>query len=86
MFPTSQSCHGNQYAIDRRSHRVVDLDYFVEKRWPAECLHLHKYSCPKGYDEGRFRAHRPRQVGPVEADGVWDFLTRLGRAGRRESA
>jgi hypothetical protein len=86
MFATSETYHGNRFAIDRRSHHVVDLEYFVEKRWPAECLRLHKHSCPESYDEGRFRAHRPRQAGPVDADGVWDFLTRIGRAGRRESA
>jgi hypothetical protein len=90
MFPTTESYHGNRFAIDRRSRQVVDLDNFGEKRWPAECLHLHRHSCPQGYDEARFRAHRPRQAGYVDQhadlDDTWDFHTRLGRTRRRDTA
>jgi hypothetical protein len=86
MFPISQSHRGNRFAIDRRSGHVVDLDCVIEKRWPAECLNLHNYSCREGYNQARFLAYRPRQADHADPDDIWDFLTRLGRAGRRESA
>lgn len=85
-FPTPESYQGNRFAIDRRSRLVVDLDCVREKRWPSECLHLHKYSCSATVDEARFYARRPRQPAHVELDDLWDRLMRVGTAARRKTS
>ena len=78
MFATPESYQGNRFAISQRSRLVVDLDCVRETRWPAECLQLHKFSCPGSYDEARFYARRPRQPSHVELDDNWDRLIRVG--------
>ncbi|OBH05714.1 hypothetical protein A5696_24815 [Mycobacterium sp. E2699] len=86
MVPTTESYQGNRFAIDRRTRLVVDLDCTREKRWPSDCLQLHKFSCPGSYDQSRFYARRPRQQGHVELEDFWDRLMRVGSARQRKTS
>lgn len=70
MFPTADSFAGNRFAIARRSRQVIDLDCVLESRWPARCLHLHKFSCPQSYDDAR-HGPPPRQPNHIDLQDIW---------------
>ncbi|MFF9541870.1 hypothetical protein ACF1BU_38325 [Streptomyces sp. NPDC014724] len=68
MYPTSESARGNRFAA-KRNGSVVDLDDIHSNRWPAECLHLHRYSCSEYNADMEAR--------------IWTTKQSPGRDGRR---
>ncbi|WP_396921236.1 hypothetical protein [Mycolicibacterium sp.] len=74
MRLTDTSFAGNRFAVDRRSRLVIDLDCVLESRWPAQCLTLHKYSCPESYDDSRHYRNRPRQANEIDLTDLWRRL------------
>ncbi|MFI2839828.1 hypothetical protein [Mycolicibacterium sp. PDY-3] len=82
-FPTEDSAAGNRFAIRRLSRQVVDLDDVYEGRWPATCLHLHRFECPASYDDARFHQRRPRQANEIDLDDLFGRLAERREARRR---
>jgi hypothetical protein len=74
MQPTEETFEGNHYAADRRTRLVVDLDGVLQSRWPARCLTLHRYRCPKSYDQARIHNRRPRQPNDIDLSDLWARL------------
>ncbi|WP_395309648.1 hypothetical protein V4U86_02095 [Mycobacterium sp. AMU20-3851] len=81
-FPTEDSAAGNRFAIQRRSRRVVDLDDVYQSRWPATCLHLHRFECPSSHDD-RFHQRRPRQSNEIDLEDLFQRLAERRNAQRR---
>jgi hypothetical protein len=74
MRLTQDTFEGNRFAVDRRSRLVVDLDCVHEARWPVRCLTLHKFACPRSFDETKFYRRRPRQANDIDLTDLWRRL------------
>jgi hypothetical protein len=80
---SEESFAGNRYAVDRRTRLVVDLDNVRESRWPRRCLRLHKFRCPRSYDDARYHKRRPRQTNEID---LTDLFGRLAAKERERRA
>jgi hypothetical protein len=74
MQQARESFEGNRFAVDRRTSLVVDLDCIRESRWPALCLSLHRFRCPRSHHDSRFHARRPRQAHDIDLSDLWRRL------------